>query len=52
MTRGSPQVTSPKCQPGLTKVNICIKIIIIIILKPKLGVYLEQGSSHRLEGST
>jgi hypothetical protein len=52
MTRGSTQVTSPKCQLGLTKVNICIKIIIIIILKSKLGVFLEQGSSHKLEGST
>ena len=38
---------SPEGQPGLTQVNVSIKVVIIIVLKPDSKVIPEQGLSHK-----
>jgi len=46
--RGKAQVTNREGQPRLTRVNVWIKMVIIIIFKLDLRVDPRLGSSHRL----
>jgi hypothetical protein len=41
-----------KHESWVRRVNIKIKIVIIVTLKPNLEVNLGQGLGHELEGST
>jgi hypothetical protein len=50
--RGKTHVTGQKGQYGLTKVNVWIKMIIILVLKPDSGIDSKQGLGHGSRGST
>jgi len=50
--QGKAQVTSREGQHEFTRVNVWIKVVIIIIWKPDSGVNPRQGLDHRSRGST
>jgi hypothetical protein len=50
--QGKAQVTSREGQHKFTRVNVWIKVVIIIIWKPDSGVNPRQGLDHRSRGST
>jgi hypothetical protein len=43
-------VTNQEGQHRLTRVNVLMKVIIIIVLKPDSGVDTRQGSGHKSGG--
>jgi len=51
-TQGKARVTGWEGQPGMIRVNIRINIVMIIVLKPNLGVDPGQDQGHGLGGST
>jgi len=52
LIRGKIRVTGREGKHWLTRVNIRIKMVIIIVLKFNSEVDLGQGPSHYLGGST
>jgi hypothetical protein len=52
VNRNKAQVTGWEGQHGLTRVNVWIQVVIIIVLKSDSGVNSRQGSGNGLGGST